>query len=159
MAKSDKKPAAKKAAKVGGPFLAAAVFCESIMEESSKIVSAIKIIDGVQYYIHPDAPDDVPSKEHPVPISQRALLTFKTGDSPGTHHLKMVLEEPSGNRQEIKTQEIVLSPPPQGGCNVTSTIAIPIRANGVYWFDVFLDGKLMTRMPLNVNVQRLPKSS
>ncbi len=32
--------------RVGGPYLAAAVFCQNILEDSQKSLSAINIVDG-----------------------------------------------------------------------------------------------------------------
>ena len=47
----------------------AAVFCESIMQDSDGMHSAIRIMDTIQMMIPPDAPPDVPSKEKPVQIT------------------------------------------------------------------------------------------
>lgn len=146
----------KTAKKMGGPFLAAAVFCEAIMEDSNKSLSAIKISDGIQIWLPQEAPANVPSKEQPIPVTQHILVIFRSGDSPGKHALKLVVEGPSGNRKEAMSQDVELSKPPHGGLNLRTLANLGLTSSGLYWIDVFLDGKRYTRMPLNVSIQRLP---
>src|SRR5271154_2761567 len=112
--------------KIGGPFLAAAVICESIMEDSNKTLSAIKIVDGVQIWISPQAPPDVPSKTSPIQILQNALITFKTGDSPGKHTVKLVMQQPDGQRGDLFSQAIEFTKEPQGGCNVKASLNMTV---------------------------------
>jgi hypothetical protein len=158
MARSNKN-SDKKAKKVGGPFLAAAVFCEGIMEDASKKISAFGIMDGTEFWLAHDAPPGFPSKEEPITFIQNILTVFRTGDAPGKHKLRFVMEQPSGKRTELQNQEIELSAPPQGGCNVRTQAQIRFFTPGVYWIDVYLDEKRFTRMPLNIAIQRLPAPS
>ncbi len=146
----------KKTKKAGGPFLAAAVFCESIMEGANKNMSAIGIMDGVVFWIAADAPPEVPSKDHSISFIQNILVIFRSGDSPGKHEVRLVMEQPDGKRQELIKKEIDLSAPPHGGFNLKSQASISVYSNGVFWIDVLLDGRRFTRMPLNVEIKRLP---
>jgi hypothetical protein len=146
----------KQAKKVGGPFLASAVFCESIMEDASGKVSAINILDGCQFWVPPQAPDNVPSKSQPVQIIQNILLIFRTGDAPGKHNLRLMMQQPNGKRSEALNQEIKLTPESHGGVNIKTHVNMSVYSSGVFWIDVILDGKRLTRMPLNISFQRLP---
>ena len=50
--------------KAGGPYLAAAFFCESTIEDKKDgAISAIRIIDQMEVAIDPAAPPDFPSDE------------------------------------------------------------------------------------------------
>lgn len=142
--------------RIGGPFLAAAFFCESMMEDSSGKVSAIGILDTVTIYIAHDAPKNVPSEDTPLPLTQSLLVFFRGGDSPGKHQLRLVLTRPDGKRGKPTDREVELSKSLQGGINVRTHMAMSITMTGVYWLDVILDGKLYTRVPLKVAVQRVP---
>lgn len=142
--------------KAGGPFLAAAVFCESILEDKDRVISVIRVIDGCQVFITPNAPPEVPSKAVPVQVSQNVLVSFRSGDAPGKHLLKLVLEQPDGKRSDIAEQEIELSPEPHGGSNIKIAATMLVYSSGVFWIDVNLDNKRFTRMPLRVSIQRLP---
>jgi hypothetical protein len=152
------KMAKQKKTKTGGPFLAGAFFCESIMEDVNKMLSAIKILDTVSFWLSPDAPEDMPSKEHPISISQNFLLMFKTGDAPGKHDLKLVLQQPDGKKRELLTREIEMSKDPSGGANVKTAATLQLYTQGLYWVEVILDGKRLTKVPLRFLVQRLPSS-
>jgi hypothetical protein len=140
--------------KTGGPFLAAAVFCENILEDSDRTVSVIRIIDGVQIVLSPQAPADIPSPTHPFPVTLNILLIFRTGDSPGEHNLKLQTESPDGKRDVGLEQVVTLSPEPNGGLSLKTLAGLAVHCNGVHLIDVSLDGKLVTRMPLNVQITR-----
>lgn len=154
MAKKKKK-AKKPAEKIGGPFLSAAIFCDGIAEDIDGILSISRIVDSVNLVIGPPAPPDMPSKEHPVTINPTMLLSFRTGNSPGTHMLKLIVNQPNGKRGELLSQEVNLSEPSHGGLNLKARAKLTLFTSGVYWIDVYLDGKRFTRMPLNVNIQRV----
>lgn len=147
--------AKKKNRKFGGPFLAAAVFCDSFLEDTSGKISAVGILDGCSFFISPDAPSDVPSKTHPALINQNILLIFRSGDAPGKHKLKFVVEQPDGKRTTALERDLNLSEPPHGGVNLKTVAQFGVYTSGIYWVDVYLDGKRVTRMPLNVTFQRL----
>jgi len=146
----------KQTKKFGGPFLAAAVFCESTLEDASGKISAIGILDGCQLFLSNDAPPDVPSESQPAALVQNALFIFRSGDSPGKHKLRLVVEQPNGKRIKTAEKDIDLSGPSHGGINLKTNLLLQVSASGVYWVDVILDDKRVTRMPLNVTVQRLP---
>jgi hypothetical protein len=144
----------KKTDTIGGPFLAAAVFCENILEGKDGMMSAMNIVDGCKIQIHADAPPEIQTLASPIPVSQNALVIFRTGDSPGKHKLTFVAQGPDGKRHKPASQEIKLGKDPNGGMNVKVNAAFAVHASGVYWLDVMLDGKRVTMMPLNVDVQR-----
>src|SRR5262245_12108413 len=131
MAKKTAKKSGKKS--VGGPFLAAAVFCESIMQDKDGVASAIRILDTMQILISPQAPPDVPSKDQPLQLVQHILIIIRTGDEPGKHRLKLVINPPSGTASEIMDQEVVLSKEAHGGTTVKSALNMRVFSSGVFW--------------------------
>jgi hypothetical protein len=142
--------------KIGGPFLGAAVFCENFIDDASGKISALNILDSVTAYLPPDTPQDVPSKEQPIGLMQNALLIFRTGDAPGKHHLRVTMTDPSDERAKAFEREIELSAESHGGIHIKTRFSLSIPMAGLYWFDVFLDGKRVTRMALKVTLLRLP---
>jgi hypothetical protein len=148
--------AKKKAKKIGGPFLAAAFFCENILEDMQRKLTVQGISDSVQLVMHPLSPKDMPSVEKPLPFNLQLLLMFRSGDAPGKHKLKLEIESPSGKRTTVKDDEVTLSDQPHGGVNVKTiaTMSITSNSGGLYLVDVYLDDKLMTRMPLTITITR-----
>jgi hypothetical protein len=111
------KPAAKKPTKkAGGPYLAAAFFCESVIEDKQdSALTAIRIVDTIMFQLHPSAPADFPSETQRLPVPISGLLMFKTGDSPGEHTVRLVAESPSGKKHTILEQVVTFTQPPHGG--------------------------------------------
>lgn len=144
-------------AKIGGPFLGAAFFCESVMEDQDKVISAIRIADSMNMWLSPDAPQDAPSESQPIRIIQHFIVMFRSGDAPGKHELKLVMHTPSGKKSEVFKKVIELTKEPNGGFQLKGQAGFEIHSTGVYWMDVSLDGKLYTRMPYRININRLAR--
>jgi hypothetical protein len=149
----------KQAKKFGGPFLAAAVFCESILEDAGGKMSAIGIVDGTNFFLQPETPADVPSEAQPIIFMGNIVIILRSGDSPGKHKLRLIMEQPDGKRKKAMEKEIELSDRPNGGINIKTGITLQIQLAGLYWIDVILDNKRITRMPFNITIQRLPSTS
>lgn len=155
MAKVPKKTPKKTPKKVGGPFLAAAVFCDNVLEEKpadeSKggVVSAIRIFDTITATLPAVIPEGV------TPGFQvKALITFRAGDATGKHRLTIIKNGPDGKQDRHPVEaEIDFKGTGHKGVNVTITLGLPARNPGLYWFDVVLDGKVVTRMPLMLVIQ------
>lgn len=145
--------------KLGGPYLAAAVFCDQVLNETDKSVSAIRITDGVQVRLGADAPAEVPSEGHRVQIAHTILLIFRSGDAGGMHQLRLTLTDPSGKSGKLIEREVELSTPHNGGANMKFNMKLGVYLSGIYYIDVRLDGKFITRMPFQVDIARLPAES
>jgi hypothetical protein len=139
----------------GGPYLAAAFFCETTIEDKQHgTVSAIRLVDQLVFTLDRSAPPDFPSETQRLPVTIKGLLSFKTGNSPGNHKVRIVMESPSGKMNPAFEQDLPFSPEPHGGANVRLNHTIMVKAGGLFWFHIFLDGKEVTRMPLQISVQR-----
>jgi len=141
--------------KVGGPFLAAAVLCNSITEDSDGVVSAIRIVDEIRAVLTPNAPADFPSKAKPVELSLFALIIIRRGDAaPGKHQLSLVIERPDGSRDELKNEDVQMPDYPNGTATVKAKLSMKLFSQGTFWIDVILGKQLLTRMALNLVLQR-----
>lgn len=140
--------------KAGGPFLAAALLCQNIIDDSSGMLSAIHILDKIRITLPPGTPEDAPSKKQPIPLGLNILLMFKSGSSPGKYELRIVAEYPDGKRSVAAKQPLNLSSEASGGGNVKTALTLPVFSSGLFWLDVALNRKLMTRIPLDIQIQR-----
>ncbi|MBW1985718.1 MAG: hypothetical protein JRI50_00595 [Deltaproteobacteria bacterium] len=78
-----------------GPFLAAAFFCDKVLEEKDGTLSAIHIVNRITHTISaPDAPETMPS----IIINAFAVLSFKSGKARGKYTLKLLPTSPSGKK-------------------------------------------------------------
>jgi hypothetical protein len=135
---------------VGGPYLQAAVFCENVIEGKDGVLSLIRIIDRT---IVRTAGTEAPEKMPPTTINARLVLMFKSGFAKGSFPVKIRPQGPDGRRLPDVTVQIHLEGDDRG-TNVVLQIGMLVEEEGLYWFDVFLQDKLMTRMPFRLVYQR-----
>jgi hypothetical protein len=138
-----------------GPHLAAAFFCDGIIEDAKDhALSAIRMVDTFRIVLPSSAPKDFPSETNRLPVPVSGLLSFKTGDSPGEHVVKLVVESPSGKKQTVYEQHFILGKEPTGGANIRLHQTVQVKKGGLFWMHVFLDGKRVTIMPFQILVIR-----
>jgi hypothetical protein len=139
----------------GGPYLAAALLCETIIEDKQDgAMSAIRIVDQFSLTLSPTTPPDFPSEAQRLPVHTPVLLMFKTGNSPGEHVIRLDLESPSGKSETVHEQTISFGPKPNAGANLRFNANIAVHTGGVFWLHVFLDGKEVTLIPFEITIQR-----
>jgi hypothetical protein len=144
----------KPAKKIRGPYLAAAVYCQTIVSESEGRVTPVNIFDSINLTIPAGTPPNFPSEENRIHIPVWSFISFRSGDAPGEHNFYIVAESPSGKKQKQEEQVIKLPEGAHAGANLNIKITMGIFKGGLFWTNVYLDNKLMTRMPLLINVKR-----
>lgn len=141
-----RKPSGKK---LGGPFLASAVLCEKIIAEENHVASLIRIVD--RFTISPVGP--LPKGfSAQMGITIFAHLSFKSGDFRGKKILRVKMQMESGEPMPEISIPLIF----KGGTQGPSThieMGIPTK-EGVHWLEVWLDKKLMTKIPLQVVIAK-----
>jgi len=131
---------------IGGPFLQMAVFCEKVLQEKDNVLSAIRIVDRfTQSTSVEGAPDIMP----PFTIGVSILIGFKSGDVKGKWELKLKPIAPSGQELPGFAGPIFFEGE-ERGANVVIQYGLTAKEEGIYWFDIMLNDKLLTRMPLRI---------
>ncbi|MGB8346664.1 MAG: hypothetical protein WCD86_17385 [Ktedonobacteraceae bacterium] len=137
-----------------GPYLIAAILCEKVLQEKDETVSIIRMIDRVTLTVPASiSPETLP----PLPLNLTLFLSFKSGSAKGRNTIKLRIESPSG----IKLPEQLLPILFEGedrGANLILALNLVIDQEGVYWFDIFLEEELITRIPLRMIYQRVGQS-
>ncbi len=142
-----------------GPHIVIATFCEKVLLEPDGVLSLIRVVDRfTQTATGPEPPDQMP----PFIVSDRELrmvVALKSDKAKGRCAIKVVAEDPSGVRTPVGESDVTL-PGGNQGVNLNIGVNFAFQHEGVYWFDVILDGprnqedQLMTRVPLEVVYQR-----
>lgn len=136
---------------LGGPYLAAAVFCEKVIEDKQGILSLIGIIDRItQSAVGPDAPEKMP----PLSYNLHLVLSFKSGFARGTQSVRLRALPPEGPPMGESIFTVFFEGEDRGN-NLILQMALALPMEGLYWFDILLGERLVTRMPLRVVYQRL----
>jgi hypothetical protein len=129
-----------------GPYVQTAVFCEQVLQEQDGVLSLIRIVDRITHSaVGPDIPEQMPQ----VPINLRAVITLKSGDSRGRHQVTIRPEAPSGQQLDPVTLPVLFEGEDRG-VNLVVQLGLVVDQEGLYWFDVLLGNRILTRMPLRV---------
>lgn len=148
-----------------GPHIAIATLCEKVLIEQDGVISIIRVVDRlIQTATGTDPPEQMP----PFLVQEgslRMVIALKADQARGRCIIKVVLEDPSGQRVPVGQQDVTLQPG-GGGANLNIGMNLAIQYEGTHWFDVMLGGprnqqdQLMTRVPLQVvySRQHVPES-
>jgi hypothetical protein len=132
-----------------GPFVNVAVFCERVLQEKDNVLSAIRIVDQINVQAQGNiAPEDLPAGST---IQSTLLVMLKAGEARGPQTIQVVIEDPVGGRREGPEQSVVFSPGPAGGVNLIIPLMMQLSSAGLYWADVLINRRLVSRVPLTVN--------
>ena len=134
-----------------GPYLKTAVFCESVIEGKDGVLSLIRIIDRMTATAAgSEAPADMPV----IRRQMTAVLMLVSGRATGREDVKLEVEEPSGARRQLWSGTAHMEGADRGQ-NLILQFETELKAEGLYWFDVFIGEQLLTRMPFRVIYARL----
>jgi hypothetical protein len=135
-----------------GPYVQAALFADMILEDKTGTLSAIRIIDRITHVVGgPNPPDDMP----PVNRQLNALIALKPGGARGRQNFKLWQESPDGQRTVVGEGTFHFAGAPNTGANLQLVLNVTFRQEGVFYFDVEVEGQLLTRMPVEVRYNRV----
>jgi hypothetical protein len=133
-----------------GPYVSTAALCELVLHEKNEQISCIRFVDTLELTVPADTPDPFPL----IVFQVRGLVSFKSGDFVGSKTLKIQLRNPGG---KIGRPDQIYPLQFQGnehGTNLIFQAELQTNQEGLYYFDIFLDEELATRMPLRIKVKR-----
>lgn len=137
------------------PILFAAFFCEKVIEEKDGVVSCMRIVDTINLSLPPDAPTNVPSKERPIPIQLFGLLSFRRNEGRKLkHEVELKTVNQSGEEKNLGKHAIKFGKEKISIANLILRPHFLVTEPGVIWTEVFMNGELKMRMPLQVKVNR-----
>lgn len=136
------------------PFVGAALLCERVLREQDEVVSVIRIIDQLGLRVS-GGPPELLAEARPETTIQ-GFLAFRPTVQQGSWMLRLDQVRPSGDRNRGAEASIPFNfTADEMSLQVVIDLTLIITGEGgLYWFEVFLDDRLVTRMPLRVTVVR-----
>jgi hypothetical protein len=132
-----------------GPYLTAALICEKVLQEKDNVASAIRIIDRLTHTIRgPHLPEELPKVNFQFVI----FISLKAGAARGRHQLEVISEHPSGQRNKLFSTSVLFEGEERGN-NLVVQAGMEFDAEGLYWYDVMLEGQRLTRIPFRMLYQ------
>jgi hypothetical protein len=130
-----------------GPYLLAAVLCEKVLAEPDNTKSAIRMVELIKPKV---LRGKLPKKMKPFQKQLDLLLRLKNGTALGNHTIEVVPTSPSGKEGPRLIHTHNFQGPEEDGIDIVAHLILNFKREGRYWFNVYLDGKVMTRVPLKV---------
>jgi hypothetical protein len=130
------------------PWVQVAAFVNVAMQEGPPggWVSLIRISDRI---FVTGTTDEMP----PSTVQTTMVVMLKAGNMRGSAAVKIRPMTPS--KKELPGIEVpVLFEGEERGVNITVPVVMVVKEQGLYWFDVFVEGQLFTRIPLRVIYQK-----
>ena len=128
--------------------LAMAVFCEKVLRETDNVLSVVRVID--RFNVAGATPEMQPSL-----LQFTILISFKSGFLRGKQPLTIRPKDPDGNEMASMTFPMLFEGDEDRGNALMTPTQFVVNKEGLYWFDVYLNDELVTRMPLRVAYQQL----
>jgi len=134
-----------------GPYIQAAGFCETVVEDKLGALSLIRMIDTINHQASgPNPPENMPQFTYVLKL----VVMLKSGSARGRYNLKVVPELPSTETKH----PFIISVEFEGGekgNNLVLDMKFDFTMEGLHWFNIYLDNSLLTKVPIRVRYQRI----
>jgi hypothetical protein len=132
-----------------GPHVAMAVLCQAVQRRDDGTMDVLGIVEGLM--LDPPPPDDRdPLGLKPVAVLPlRLLVSLRAGESRGPSRLDVVGRFPGGNAGPSTGMQIAFSDE-RPAATINVPVELEVHEPGTYRFDVHVDGRLLTSVPLRV---------
>jgi len=134
-----------------GPYVQAACFCDTIIEDKSGALSLIRIVDTIS---HTEAGANPPEDMPPLSYDLKLVVMLKSGDARGRGTIKVIPQLPTGETKE-NPEFTVHFEGEEKGCNIVLRLSFPFEMEGLYWFKIYLDNEKLTAIPIRVKYNRV----
>ena len=136
----------------GGPFLQVACICETTVQRADGVLTLVNIIDRVNITAQgPSAPEQMPATNYQLTLA----LILKAGRARGRYELRITPERPDGSTAQPFVLSLNFEGEDDRGVQLVQRMGIRLSDEGLYWFNVYLADRLLTRLPLRVVYSRI----
>ena len=133
----------------GGPFVKAAVFVDRVIEGKDDVLTLVRVIDRLTATSSGAEPAArMPTAE----FQMHAVIMLVSGRARGRYQVRLVREAPDADRADVWSGGIFLEGNNKGH-NLNLALSESFSREGTYWYDVFVNEELLTRMPFQVVYQ------
>ncbi|MCA1708413.1 MAG: hypothetical protein LC808_36100 [Actinobacteria bacterium] len=137
-----------------GPYVSLATFCEQVIEDKEGVLTLVRIIDQVTVSATGEgASDELPAG---ATINTTLVISLKPGQARGRQTVKISFEHPDTSHHPGPELPVHFTQGPSVGANFVLKVGLTLSTPGVYWADVLVNRRLVTRVPLEVRYQVIP---
>jgi len=134
---------------LSGPHLAAAFLCEKVLVERDGVMTFVRVVDRFVIPVFENLPAGV---QVPTPIIQVTLFVSLKAGLLGTGKYKVSVKgnKPDGSEMPVNTQQVFFQGSEDMGANMGFQMALQSPEEGLFWFDIYFEDALLTRVPMRV---------
>jgi hypothetical protein len=137
-----------------GPYVNVAVFCERVLQEKDDVITLVRIVDQITVSVTgTDAPDELPPG---AAVSTNLVISLRAGQATGKQRVQITFEHPDGSRHPGPELPVHFTQGSSGGANLILNMNVALSTTGIYWADILVNGRLVTRLPLEIRYQVIP---
>ena len=131
-----------------GPYVIAALLCETLLVEgNSNVKSAIRIVDRrLTQAVGKEIPVQMPAAR----INWTLLIKIVKGKAHGKHELTVRLISPRGKQLFSQDLGVNLEGDENRGVDFVAKLDVSLDEEGIYWVEIYYDGMLMTKSPIQL---------
>jgi hypothetical protein len=138
-----------------GPFLLACLLCERVIEEKDGSLTAVRLIDQIILEVPQLPPNAV---EITPPLNMTLLVSIREGEPTHAYEVSIVVRDPSGASRRLDPPGQLLVAGVVAGGNFLAKFRFVPQQVGLYYFEVNLDGRFLSRVALDVIRRDSPAS-
>ncbi len=128
------------------PWIQVAAFCQTALKETTGSLSIIRIIDRITI------PALMLNTQPTLPITLAVVI--KSGFMRGSAKIGIRQNNPSGKTLP-PIEASALFEGDDRGIELIINMGLQVTEEGLYWFDIFVNSELFTRVPLRVVSQHI----
>jgi hypothetical protein len=125
-----------------------ATFCERVLHEADGVNSIIRMVD--RFMVQGES-----EEMSPVILQFMVYISFKSGFMRGKQKIKLQPVSPNGTEFPSMDFPVLFEGDDDRGPAFGFQVNWPIAEEGLFWWDLYLNEELVTRMPLRVIYQRV----
>lgn len=129
-------------------YLHVATFCEKVLREGDGVLSLIRMFD--RFNVVGNTPEMPPSV-----LRFMVFLSFKSGFMRGKQTIHIRPQSPTGKELPSMSIPVLFEGDDDRGTAMGFEVNWPVGEEGLFWWDVYLNDELVTRMPLRVGYQQM----
>lgn len=132
---------------ISGPHVQLATFCDMVVEDKSGALCVIRMIDRIT--VRGPTPEYQPAQISPtLAISLKADFMRQKA--------RVRVQPVAPNNSEMGAFEMpVLFEGDERGVQIVLALQLNLPEEGLYWFNVFVDDQMVTRVPLRLIYQQV----
>lgn len=132
----------------GGPYLAAAFFCDRVLQERDGVLTFVRAVDRWNVI-------GTSQTMNPTSVQTTLVLLFRSGIFRGSARITVTPVTPAGERMQPIATPVLFEGDDDRGVGTVLPLSFPVKEPGVYWFEISLaiqgaEPEVKTHVPMRI---------